>query len=119
MRPSLWRWIGCGAITTALVTGFMVYFQIPRNAAWLFACLIFPGLWLESVLARSLWDLAEWYAAVATTTVVGAITACPCVPCAHFVFAAPAGLLAFWLVRATRRIAHSAVARQACKSGDC
>ncbi len=74
MRPSLLRWIGCGVINVALVTGFVVYFQIPRNA-WLFACLIFSGLWLESVLARSLWDVAEWYAAVATITVVGAITA--------------------------------------------
>jgi hypothetical protein len=113
MRPSLLRWIGCGAITIALVAGFMLYFQIPRNAAWLFACFIFPGLWLESVLARSLWDLAEWYAVVATITVVGAITANPCVPCAHFLFAAPAGVLAFWLVQAPRLILGKAPARLA------
>lgn len=89
--------IGGAAIMVAVVHAFMVWFAVPRPAAWYLGAIIYAGLIVVMFSRRSLVEKIGVYFVFAVVTVVGALTVCPCTG-AHFVLAPIAGLMALAVV---------------------
>lgn len=89
--------IGGAAVMVALVHAFMVWFAVPRPAAWYLGAIIYAGLIAVMFSRRPLVDKLGIYFMFAVVTVVGALTVCPCTG-AHFVLAPIAGLMALAIV---------------------
>ena len=85
----------------AVVHVFMLWFAVPRPAAWYLGGMIYAGLIAVLFSRRSLFDKLGIYFVFVVVTVVGALTVCPCTM-AHFFVAPIAGLMAIALVHVVR-----------------
>jgi hypothetical protein len=99
--------IGGAAIMVVVVHAFMVWFAVPRPAAWYLGAIIYAGLIAVMFSRRSLVDKFGIYFVFVVVTVVGALTVCPCAG-AHFVLAPIAGLMALALVHLVKFILPTA-----------
>ncbi len=96
------RAVGAGAMV-GVVHAFMIYFDVPRPAAWFLGAMIYGGLVAVLFAQRSIFDKMGIYLTFAVVTVVGALTVCPCTH-AHLLFGPIAGMLTVAFVHTVKRI---------------
>ena len=86
-----------------VVHAFMVFFSVPKPAAWYLGTMIYGGLVAVLFSQKSLIDKLGIYFVFVVVTIVGALTVCPCTG-AHFFCALAAGLMALGLVHGVKRM---------------
>lgn len=78
---------------------FIVYFDVPKPAAWWVGALIYSGLLAVLLSASPLATKLSVYTMFVVVTWVGSLTVCPCTG-AHFLFAPIAGLMSLSIAHA-------------------
>ncbi len=100
------KWIlrivgACGMV--GVVHAFMIFYSIPRPAAWYLGAIIYAGLIAVLFSDKPLFEKLGIYFVFVVVAIVGAMTVCPCTH-AHFIVAPAAGLVALGLVHGIKRL---------------